>query len=191
MNALLLLALAACDAGPIGAPYGAKVVVPESPTYSLDSAYADPGDGAGQLYFGTIMVLAPPSYANGSDVPLSGVRINLVSNFTGAYLIPEGAVKIVNDLDESCDNGASTDEACAAWYDTEGERYFEFSGEYEEVGDIRPGYLQAVTDNRGLLNFYVFIDSAPTDDEGGQMPFSVYVDIGVDSDSITFEPSEG
>jgi hypothetical protein len=190
MLSLSLLTLVACVTEPVGAPYGAQVVVPDSPTYALEAAYATAGDGAGQLYFGTIMVLGPAQFGGGAtDVPLNNIRVNLVSNWTGAYLVPEGAVKSVNDLDEACEGGASTDESCAAWYDTEGERYFELSGEYEAVDDIRPTYLQAVTDNRGLLNFYVFVDSAPSDSDGTSMPFSVYVDIGVDSDSITFEPA--
>jgi hypothetical protein len=189
MSFLALHALLACSSAPVGAPYGAELVVPDSPTYSLEAAYATAGDGAGQLYYGTVMVLAPPSYNNGTALPIQGIRVDLLSGWTGAYLVPEGVVKVVNDLDEACEGGASEDEACEAWYDTDGERYFELSGEYEDVDDIRPNFMQSVTNNRGMLNFYVFVDSSPTDDEGASMPFSVYVDIGVDSDSITFEPA--
>ncbi len=183
---LLLLTLVACgDSGPFGAEYGSQVIVPGDVEYVMDGGLATPDDQAGMLSYGYISVLNP------EGVPVPDVRIELISGWTGAYVIPEGAVRIINDLDELCDGGASSDEGCQAWYDTEGERYFEWSGEYEDMDNLRPNYVQAVTNNRGLLPFYVFVNSAPMDAEGEAQSFSIFASIGVDTDSFAFNPVSG
>ncbi len=182
---LLLPALLACANEPIGAEYGSQVIVPQDVEYSMDAALNIPEDRAGMLSYGYISVVDPV----GDPVP--GVRVELISGWSGAYIIPDGAVRIVNDLDEACDAGASTDEECLAWYDTEGERYFEWSGEYEDVNTIRPNYVQTVTNNRGLVPFFVFLNSAPVDGEGAPQPFAVFASIAVDTDSFSFTPTAG
>lgn len=181
---LLLAPLLACSApGPIGAEYGSQIIVPTDVDYVLDDGLATPDDQAGMLSYGYVTVLNP------EGDPAPGIRVELISGWTGAYLIPAGAVRIVNDLDEACDGGSSPSEACQAWYDSAGDRYFEWSGEFEDVDSIRPNYVQAVTDNRGLVPFYVFVNSAPLGDEGDPQSFSVFASIGVDTDSFTFNPS--
>jgi hypothetical protein len=181
-----LLAMLACSApGPVGAEYGSEIIVPGDVDYVLDAGLATPDDMAGMLSYGYITVLNP------EGDPAPGIRVELISGWTGAYLIPDGAVRIVNDLDEACDSGAASDEACAAWYDTEGERYFEWSGEYEDGDNLRPNYVQAVTNNRGLVPFYVFVNSAPLSSEGDAQSFSIFASIGVDTDSFSFNPVGG
>ena len=163
--------------------------MPEDIEFVLDRAYAAPGDGTGALFMGTVLVRGPSDVEfEGSDgTPLPGVRVDLLSGWSGAYLIPEGAVKIVADLDEACES--SDDEACQAWYDTEGARSFELAGEYEAVEGIRPTYYQAVTDDRGIVEFYVFLDSAPSNTEGEAAGFSVYASIQVATESFAFTPA--
>jgi hypothetical protein len=43
------------------------------------------------------------------------------------------------------------------------------------------------TDNRGILDFYVFIDAIPVDSEGEVIPIPVYADIGVDIENWTYD----
>ena len=185
MTLTLMTLLFACNPGPMGAEYGSEVIVPGDVDYVMDAGLATADDRAGMLSFGYLKVLDPEGN------PSSGIRVELISGWTGAYIIPEGAVRIVNDLDEACDEGASADEACQAWYDTEGERYFEWSGEYEDVAEMRPNYVRTVTNNRGLVPFYVFVNSAPLGEQGTAQSFAIFASIGVDTDSFAFTPASG
>ena len=57
--------------------------------------------------------------------------------------------------------------------------YVEFAGDYEDLGGLKPNYMSGSTDNRGVLDFYTFVDSIPVDDEGEVLAVPFYASIGV------------
>lgn len=187
MSFLLVLTIIGCGGGPYAAPYGAEVLGPEGDlSLSYDAGYAVPGDGYGALLRAAAFVHDPSDTLHG-DLPLNDIKVEVTSGWTGAYLLPEAAVLVVDDYEQECDtSGATADETdpCHAWFDAEGEQYIEFGGDYTELGDFRPTYLSAPTDNRGILNFYVFVDSAPLDTNGVPVDIPVFIDIGVSSTSF-------
>lgn len=186
MSFLLVLTLIGCGGGPYAAPYGSMVTGPGDISLNYDAGYAVPGDGYGALLRGQAYV-----QDSATQLPLNDIKVEITSGWTGAYLLPEAAVLVVDDYEQECESsGAVSDEndPCHAWFDADGEQYIEFGGDYAELGDFRPTYLSAGTDNRGLLDFYVFVDSAPLDSEGLAVDIPVFIDIGVNSASfnITF-----
>lgn len=182
--ATLFLALAAgCAPGPIGAEFGSDFnPIPAGGSFAMDSAYIAPGDGVGGLISQSLGVVDP------DGAPANGIQVEILSSWGGAYLVPEGAVHILTDYEDSC--AGSDTESCNAWFDVEGQRFIEFGGGFEEVADFRPTYMSGVTDNRGQLTFYMFVDSAPLDSDGAATAFTVYVDIGVKNEIVEFSFTE-
>lgn len=170
---LLLLALTGCSPGPLIAPFESSVGVPEDVEFSYDQGYVNPGDGVGGLFFGRANVTGP------DGLPLNGVKVEVMSGWTGAYLIPEGAVTIIDDYEEAC-VGTGADDPCHAYFDVEGQTYVEFAGDFEDIGDFRPTYMSGATDEHGNLPIYVFVDSIPITSDGEGAPIPIYVDILVD-----------
>ena len=182
MSFLLVLTLIGCGGGPYAAPFGSIVTGPASDIGLVyDAGYAVPGDGYGALLRAQALV------QDSSLMPLNDIKVEVTSGWTGAYLLPEAAILVVDDYEQECDeSGATSDETdpCHAWFDAEGEQYIEFGGDYTELGDFRPTYLSAPTNNRGFLYFYVFVDSAPLDSDGLAVDIPVFIDIGVNSTSF-------
>lgn len=175
---LLLLALIGCSSEPVTAPFGSSVGVPDDIEFSFDNAYVAAGDGVGSMFFGRVNVVDPNGY------PLNNVRVEVFSGWTGAYLIPEGAVTIIDDYETDC-VGTGEDDPCHAYFDVEGEQYVEFSGDYEDIGDFRPTFMSAPTDEHGNLMVYVFVDTVPITSDGEGAPIPIYVDIAVDFATFT------
>ncbi|MES2642551.1 MAG: hypothetical protein V4850_23910 [Myxococcota bacterium] len=190
----LLLALSiGCASGPYGAPSDA-IVTYKGGVGSLgaifDVSYNDPDDGIGLLVREQVMVSRIVS--DGGDgggetreLPLNNILVDITSGWSAAYVIPATAVTIVDEYEAGCDDDAS--EECNAWFDIGEERYVEFAGEYNDLGGFRPTYMEGGTDGRGILEFYVFIDSIPSDDEGEIIPISLYASIGVAADSWSYD----
>lgn len=175
----LLLTLA-CAPGPLGAEYGSEVTLldPTLDHIYVGAEYAVPGDGIGLLLFQEAMVVDPEGLAS------NGVQVEIISGWSGAYVVSEGAVKLMTDFEADCD---PTELACAVWFDVQGEQYVEFAGEYESVEEFRPTYMSGVTNARGLMPFYVFIDSVPFDEELAPTAISLYASIGVSTASLSYE----
>ena len=175
-----LLLTIGCAPGPIGAEAGSTITINETfeDGIYMEAEYAVPGDGIGLLLLQEAVVVDPEGLA------ANGIQVEVISGFSGAYVVAEGAVKLITDYEANCD---LSEEDCAAWFDVQNEQYVEFSGEYETVGDFRPGYMSGVTNARGVMPFYVFIDSQPLDADFEPLPISVYASIGVATASLSYE----
>lgn len=184
ITAILPLAalLTGCAPGPIAAPYGSSLQMPTDIEFGMDAAYEAAGDLTGGLFYAYIGVLGP------DGLPLNGIQVEVTSGWTGAYLIAEKAVRVVDDYETDCQQGmddGSLDPAdpCYAWFDTEGEEFVEFSGDYTELGGFGPTYMSAPSDNRGLLPIYVFVDSVAYSD-GAALNIPIFASIGVETQSF-------
>lgn len=185
MTTLLLSLAIGCAAGPYGAPEGSTIeLVSEGQGFVYDMAYADPDDGVGLLIRESVLVMVPGSENYPDMIPGNDILVEITSGYSGAYVIPESAVLTVDGYEEGCEGDAS--EECRAWFDVATERYVEFSGEYEDIGGFRPTYMSAGTDNRGILDFYVFVDSVASDGET-VIGIPLFADIGVDMASWQYD----
>ena len=192
MPSLLLLALTGCG-GNVAAPYGATLDMTnlDGVALAIDTGLLEPNDRIGALVKLQGLVTGPNRASTTTDaVPMNGVQVEITSGWSQAYLIPESAVRVVDDYETECDeSGATSDEndPCNAWFNETDETWVEFGGDYTDLENFRPTYFVGETDNRGLIDFYTFIDSVPVDEEGAPIAFSVYGTIGVDDDITTFE----
>lgn len=185
MNVLLLLALAGCAPGPLDAPFGSSLTVPGDLEFSMDAGLVVPGDGYGHLFITDFYVTGED--ANGFTAPLNGIRVELLSGWTGAYVIPEEAVTIVTSYEEACAT-APEDDACHIYFDDENDFWVEFAGDYEDIGDFRPTYFAGPTDNNGRLRAYMFIDSVPLGGDGTPVAINVFASITGSTESFTLTP---
>jgi hypothetical protein len=188
---LLLPLFLACATGPFGAPEGSTIEVSAnlaSGEYVMDSAYTDPADGVGLLIKEFALVQLPAT-SNVSSLPGNNILVEITSGYSGAYVLPESAVNTVDDYATECEGDLSED--CAKWfYDVGSQTYVEFAGDYADLGGFRPTYLAGETDGRGILDFYVFIDGVPLDEEGGAIDISYFASIGVDITSWSYSFGE-
>lgn len=184
----LLLALSVgCAMGPYGAPFGAQVNRPDDTQGMIfDVGYNDPDDGIGLLVKEYVMVTNEVAQAGDLvEVPLNNILVEITSGYSATYILPASAVSYVDDYETSCEGDRS--EECDAWFDIGEERYIEFSGDYKDLGGFRPTYGSGGTDNRGVFEFYVFIDSVPVDDEGEVFPIPLFASIGVDTVTWSYD----
>jgi PKD repeat protein len=172
---MILAALAlGCAAGPYGAPDGSTIVLRSDLAdngYIFDLSYNDPDDGIGLLVKESLVVYSP------EDLPMNDILVEVTSGWSAAYVIPVTAVKTVDQYQSECEGDAS--EECRAWFDIGTDSYVEFAGDYEDLGGLKPNYMSGSTDNRGVLDFYTFVDSIPVDDEGEVLAVPFYASIGV------------
>ncbi len=178
-------ALAGCAPGPIAAPYGSQLVMPEDISFAVDSSWTTPGDQVGGLFYTYIGVLGP------DGEPLNDIQIEVTSGWTGAYLIAEQAVRVVDGYETNCATNPPTDptDPCYAWFDVEGQQYIEFSGDYAELGGFQPTYMSAATDNRGILPVYVFVDSVGVDSSDSPVNIPIFASIGTETLSFQLAPT--
>jgi hypothetical protein len=180
VTTLFVLALTGCAPGPIAAPYGSSLVMPSDVDFSFDQAYSEAGDLTGGLFYTYIGVMGP------DDMPLNGIQVEITSGWTGAYLISERAVRVVDEYETECTENPPEDpeDPCHAWFDVEDQKFVEFAGDYSELGGFGPTYMSAVTNNRGLLPVYVFVDSVPVDSEGSAVAVPIFASIGIETQSF-------
>lgn len=181
MNALMWMVLAGCS-GPYSAPMDADFSYYPADMQVLLTPN-EPFDGFGVLKKLALQVVGPDhrNDAAGTSLPLSNVEVEIISSFDAAYLVPEGAVLTYTDFEEACGAGAGS-EGCSAWFDTESQSYVMFAG-IDSLSDLSgsstppgfgPTYMSGVTDERGILDFYLFVDALP---EAGES-FDIYMSIG-------------
>lgn len=185
MASLLLIALSGCAPGPIDAPYGSELIMPTDISFSMDGGLASPGDGYGHLFITDYYVLHDDPQNN--TAAMNGIKVEVMSGWSGAYVIPEEAVTIVTSYEETC-AGAAVDDSCHIYFDDENEFWVEFAGDYEDIGDFRPTYYSGPTDNNGRLRAYLFVDSVPLDSSGTPATIPVYVTITGVAESLTLTP---
>ncbi len=166
---VLLLGLLACAEGPYQAPYDSTVHTSLESVTLVDNAAIDEIDGFGPVFHVVTTVTRPDRY--GRELPLENVEVNVFSYWSGAYVLPEKAVKTVDDFLAACEAGAGDEEyqaLCDLFKVNGGSDYYELTGEYslaldDSAGDpgFRPNYLRGMTDNTGAVEWYLFIDSTP------------------------------
>lgn len=182
-----LLALSVgCASGPYDAPVGAELTYMNGSEqgFVFDVNYNDPEDNIGLLIREQVMVtnqVAEVSSGATRELPLNNILVELTSGWSAAYIIPTTAV-VMGHEDASCVGESD----CNEWFDMGDGRYIEFTGEYGDLATMRPTYMSGGTNGRGLLEFYVFIDSIPYDDDGEVIPIPLYASIGVDTASWSY-----
>lgn len=201
---LLALSLG-CVQGAIEAPYSARLKGPEDYTVSWSSDYNELQDQVGVVLMGDIMV-----YDQETDLPLESIEVEMLSNFGGVYLIPAEAVKLVGypeatvdptDTDaikDACtdENGnfVSDPEWCAWYWDTDTQQYYQIGGQYvATASEYAPNYFVGRTNNRGILEFYIYVDALPTMGDSESVSYGttmISANIGVDSTSFEIRSND-
>ena len=190
-----------CVQGAIEAPYSARLMGPDDYTVSWHSDYNDLQDQVGVVLMGNLMV-----YDSETDLPLESIEVEMTSNFGGVYLIPAEAVKLVGYPEATVDptdvdaiRDACTDEGgafqsdpewCAWYWDTETQQYYQIGGQYvATASEYAPNYFVGRTNNRGLLEFYLYVDAMPA--MGGAEAVSSFgttqISATIKVDSTSFE----
>lgn len=192
LSPILLLSLAACQGGPIDAPYGSSVSWSQTTMTADEGQYCD--------------LTSEPDYTGGSVIlnlfvvdpdglPLARAPITVQSlSVGGIYLLPQEAVKTVDlpavdadvqsesDVRASCTddegNYDNTNEWCAWYWDESNSQYYQFGEDYADAGGYAPTYFIGESDERGLLPVYLFMDCIYGDS-------TVVADIGVGIDTLT------
>jgi len=167
--ALLLASLTGCMPNGLQAPTSAVIVAPASVSLSWDESFNGIGDGIGALIQGDFEV-----YDTDTALPLQNIRTEIFSNSSGACLIPEEAVQVVDhpvipdgaSLADCVDDNGNFDNQAYEWcgwtYDSISGQYYEFSTSYASSDGFCPNYETAVTDRYGLLRVYVYLDALAT-----------------------------
>jgi len=185
---VLLFGLAACAAGPYDAPYSATISSPVSSLTLVNTGGLTDEDGFGLVFFDQVTVTNEDRY--GRSLPLENVVVDVSSGWGGTYILPERAVKSVDDFREDCAAGGGDEEyqdLCDALLNDPDNEYYELSAEYlaaeeDEDGNagFRPNYLRGTTNNQGVVEFYIFVDSTP----GSGTDFGISMSIPSDYTSM-------
>ena len=199
----------ACTVNQIDAPFGSQVVLSSGDIDLAWSAEANEFDLSGTLYYFDVMVV------NSENQPLENIKVEISSNFSGVYLIPQESVQLVSypglpadiqstdDVKEACsdDNGnyILAEDWCAWYWDTTTQQFYQFSGTYANAFTYSdtagyywyaPTLLSGQTDGRGILRVYSMIDMMPSLPTGGFGKVQILANIGVDSESFDITASE-
>ncbi len=210
----LLVALLSigCVEGAIPAPQSAKLEVPGDITLPWDIDYNKAHDNIGTVLMTDMFV-----YDSDENLPLEHIEVEVVVNAGGTYVIPAEAVQLVGypetsvdptDADairDACTDGdgnfKSDPEWCAWYWDTETGQYYQIGGQYISTSaNYSPNYFVGKTDNRGILNMYLYVDwfgaqgeEVSTGDDEGELRYSfsttmISASIGVDSGAFSIQP---
>jgi|GEM_PF-2005594 len=164
------------------APAFAALQMPEDVTLTVLTEH-ESVDNSGSLLIADVLV-----YNEDDGLPMDNIQVEVMSNWHGAYLVPQWAVKQVDypgapnydDCDADGDGAIDADapDECAWVWDIEASTYVEFAVDIAE--GYQPTYLVAPTDHRGLLRVYVYIDSMPTVvSSDGNAESSSYGDVSI------------
>lgn len=152
----------------VPAPISAGLLVPESfqVYWSIDFNERDDQIGA-------VLLLDAVVFDLSTGVPMDNIQMEWSTNFGGAYLIPDSAVKIVPpprvEDEATCDvdgDGVIDSDApsgCSWTFDADTGQYYEFSGDFSS--DYHPTYMIGKTDNSGRMRVYLYIDQMPIEEE--------------------------
>ncbi len=166
------------DAG-VEAPSFAKITPPEDVELAWNVAYNEVDDGIGALILLDFFV-----FSGETGLPMDNIKVEILTSWGGAYLIPKTAVKIVpppEDLDlEDCDANADgaidedAPDACSWNWDTSGDQYFELATEFADA--YHPNYMEAKSNEHGVLRVWTYVDAMPikSADEAGNYSFNEF-----------------
>lgn len=126
-------------------------------------ADCDATDAQGELIFGFAR-----SFYDGDEHPagpVDGVSLSLQSQSDTICIIPAGAVELVDDVVDACLEDRTIDGCDQYFFDTKGQQFFQIADTYTDLGDAGgpfcPNYVTGPTNERGILEFYIFIDTGP------------------------------
>jgi hypothetical protein len=187
-----------CQVGPGGveAPSFAKITSPEDVDLTWNE-YSQNTERVGSLILLDFFV-----FNGDTGLPMDNIKVEILSRWDGAFLIPKSAVKIVpppEDLsEEDCDANADgaidedAPDACSWNWDTSGDQYFELASEFADA--YHPNYMEAKSNEHGVLRVWTYVESLPlkSRDEAGNDSygeFAVWASIGHMSVEVTFAPS--
>ncbi|MEE2749982.1 MAG: hypothetical protein VX519_01020 [Myxococcota bacterium] len=169
-----------CIATPTEAPTFAQISAPDDVELAWSYAYNELDDGIGALIILDFFV-----FDGNTGLPMDNIEVELLTNWGGAYLIPQTAVKIVpppeelspEECDANVDGQIDEDapDACSWNWDTSGNQYFEMATEFADA--YKPNYMLAGTDEHGVLRAWTYIDSLPVShgDADGNYEFDGFV----------------
>jgi hypothetical protein len=201
-----------CVEGAIPAPQSARLEVPGDMTLPWDISVNGAHDNRGTVLMTDMFV-----YDSDEDLPLEHIEVEVVITGGGVYAIPAEAVQLVGYPEASVDptdadairdactdsdgNFKSDPEWCAWYWDTESGQYYQIGGQYISTSsEYSPNYFVGQTNNRGILEMYLYVDwfktkgeEVSTGDESSiQYSFSsamVSASIGVDSGQFVLMPT--
>jgi hypothetical protein len=197
-----------CTVNQIDPPFGSSIVGPEDIVVAWTSA-ANEFDLSGMMIFFDLAVF------DQDGNPMENAKVEVTSNFSGVYLIPQEAVELVqypglpagiesqDDVKEACTNEQGdyilAEDWCAWYWDTTTSQFFQFAGTYANAFTYSdtagyfwyaPTHYVGQTDGRGLLRVYAMVDMLPYDAEGDTFQkVQILASIGVDSDVFNIDPS--
>ncbi len=186
----LLFALFACAEGPFDAPYDATVGSTTSGLTVVYTAGVVAEDGVGLVYHNRAIVKREDEY--GRSLPLENIAVDVYSYWTGTYLLPAAAISEVDEFRTDCEAGEGDEkyqELCAALLEDPDQQYYELTATYDAAvedtagegpSSYRPNYFRGTTDNQGVVDFYLFVDSTP----GPSTDFSIEMSISSDTESL-------
>lgn len=182
---VLLIGLFACSEGPFDPPYDATIGSTTAGLTVIYNSAVTAEDGFGLVYHNQAVVKSEDEY--GRNLPLENIAVDVYSYWAGTYLLPAEAISKVEDFSVACAEGEGDEkfqEMCEVLLKDADQQFFELTGYYplavEDTGSdaasYRPNYFRGVTDNRGIVDFYLFIDSTP----GASTDFGVEMSISSD-----------
>jgi hypothetical protein len=203
-----------CIEGAIPAPSSATLEVPTDVTVAWDIEYNGAHDNVGTVLMTDMFV-----YDSEENMPLEHIEVEVVINGGGVYAIPAEAVQLVGYPEASVDpseagaikdactddegNFKSDPEWCAWYWDTDSGQYYQIGGQYIATSsNYAPNYFVGQTDNRGILNMYLYVDwfkangeeVSGGDEEESDIKYSfsattISASIGVDGGQFTVRPA--
>lgn len=198
LAALLIASLTGCMQNGLQAPYTAFVLAPSSVSVAWDDSFNGINDGIGAIILGDFLV-----YDGEDDAPLQNINLEIISNSTGACLVPSEALQLVDSpfipegasmadcVDENGNFDNTVNEWCAWNYDTLSGNYYQFGSDYADDGGFCPGYFEGTTDRYGLLRVYVYLDALATQGEESDFQNAqIMGTTGYDSDFFEIGPGD-
>ncbi len=141
---------------------------------------------------GALLMMDFIVYDVNTGIPMPGIQVEVISNWSGVVLIPKTAIKVVPYPPEpdpdTCDADgdglidADAPDECSWYWDSSGNQYFQIAGGYADA--YSPGYLVGATDSSGILRVYAFVDALPLAEDvttGSDLAALNYAPVSVDA----------
>ncbi len=174
MSGLSLILAAACGA-PVSAPIDAKLDAMED----LNITWGD-GDWEGDETKWALLRADFVVTSEEDDIPYNNVIIEIVSGYSGVYLLPTGVINV-----ENCPEGeAQWGQYCSDPNQTWGELTGNFNS------NLQPTFYRGYTNGRGVETIWIWVEDMPIVDDAATN-VEIWATIGVDSTSFLISPNSG
>jgi len=186
MFTVMLAMLTGCTASFVEAPYDAFITAPSDVVLGWSDTLNQFDLAGYPLVVEFLVQRIDP--ITGITEPLPHIRLDISSNGSGVYLMPEEAVELVgypgvpdniqsiDDVRATCvdENGnyALVEEWCAWFWDANGAQFYSFAGTYADAfttldsGELyfyAPNFVVTQTDRRGVARLMALVDYTITD----------------------------